>query len=175
MGLNYLSLDATTRQYMLAEFKYDLDCDNCYLSKRFNDFGKTCFVEIMPSHIKEGSDDTLAEALKIKDCFLTHEERRTKSGTILAKIPDTASQTFAEGEFNRFYIRSICLRAMEENKAIIVYRARISTNPRSDSEFLIGQTPSPESLLNDLRNNKGIDTSLGLPNGPNSGLSIKLE
>jgi len=63
---------------------------------------------------------------------------------------------------------------MEQGANIEVYRARASTNPRPDSELLIGQNLDPEKLLMDLRENKGIDTSFGLPNGPNSGLSIKL-
>ncbi|MFD2147925.1 hypothetical protein [Mucilaginibacter antarcticus] len=175
MGLNYQNLDDRTRQLMLQEFNYDIECDNCYLSKRFSDHGKNCFVEIMPEHILVGNDDSLAENLKSADCFLTHEERKTKSGTTLAKVPDTASQTFAEGEFNRFYIRALAFRALEEGKQLEVYRARASSNPRLESENLIGKHFNAEQLLTDLRENKGIDTAFGLPSGPNSGLSVKLE
>lgn len=174
MGLDYHNLDDYTRQLMLKEFNHDMECDNCYLSKRFNENGKACFVKIMPEHLLNGNDDTLAEALKSNDCFLTHEERKTKSGTILAKIPDTASQTFAEGEFNRFYIRGLSLRALEEGKQLEVYRARNSSNPRPDSENLIGRKFDARNLLGDLRDNKGIDTAFGLPSGPNSGLSVKI-
>jgi len=174
MGLNYLSLDKTTRQLMKDEFDYDLAANSCFLSRRFNQFGNTYYVEAISHHILEGNDDTLAEDLKSKDCFKTHEERNTVNGTSIAKIPINASQLFSEGEFNRFYIRALCLRALEEAKNIEVYRARASTNPRPESELLIGQRFDPRILLNDLRDNKGIDTSLGLPNGPNSGLSLKL-
>lgn len=169
MGLNYLSLDETTRQAMLQEFNHDIDRDNCYTSKRFHEIGKSCFLEIMPKHLLEGTDDTLAEELRNNDCFVTHEAR----GTGMVKVPVTAAQTFAEGEFNRFYIRGVCLIAIEENKELEVYRARPSLNPRIESERLIGTSVDPGRLLIDLRENKGIDTALGLPNGPNSGLSVK--
>jgi hypothetical protein len=175
MALNYLSLDETTRKHMQAEFEFDVNSKNCFLSRRFNDFGNSYYIEVMPIHILEGSDDSLAVDLQDKNCFKSHEERNTVNGVISAKVPANASQLFSEGEFNRFYIRALCIRAIEEGFNIEVYRARSSTNPRPDSELLIGQSLDPEKLLIDLRENKGIDTSFGLPNGPNSGLSIKLD
>lgn len=35
-------------------------------------------------------------------------------------------------------------------------------------------TVDPVTLLTDLRLNKGIDTALGLPNGPNAGVTLRL-
>jgi hypothetical protein len=55
-----------------------------------------------------------------------------------------------------------------------VYRARYSENPRYESEQKIGSFVDAEKLLADLRNNIGIDTHLGVPGGPNSGLSVEL-
>lgn len=172
MALHYQSLDSHIRELMLKEFNYDLDCDNCYYSKRFNDTGVKCFVDIMRKHIIEGTDEGLAQELKDKDCFKSHEQRITVKGTTLVKVPVTASQTFSEGEFNRFYIRALCVKAIEENKRLKVYRARHSENPRIDSEALLDSVVDPNKLLKDLRENIGIDTALGLPNGPNSGLSV---
>ena len=48
------------------------------------------------------------------------------------------------------------------------------TNPRPESEAKIGKTIAPQSLLDDLRKNIGVEPALGLPPGPNSGLSVKL-
>jgi hypothetical protein len=39
---------------------------------------------------------------------------------------------------------------------------------------LIGKIIECDKLLNDLRENIGMDTILGLPPGPNSGLSVEL-
>ena len=175
MGLEYRSLDQQTRQIMLEEFNLDISSGNMYLSKRFNDFGEEYYVKAMPKHIMEGSDDTLAEDLKNNDCFKSHEERKNpKGGVTLAKIPETACQTFAEGEFNRFYIRALSIRAATEGRPLQIYRGRQSTNPRPESEALIGSNVNPGAILNDLRENKGIDTVLGLPSGPNSGLTVNL-
>lgn len=86
-----------------------------------------------------------------------------------------AHEMLAEGEFNRFYIRAICLRAIEDGiSEVVVYRAKRVQHARSESERKIGQLVSAEPLLRDLREHPGADTALGLPPGPNSGLSIQL-
>ena len=62
----------------------------------------------------------------------------------------------------------------KDGNKIQIYRARESSNPRQESIKLIGIEVNPEKLLADLRTNIGVDTVLGLPAGPNSGLSGKL-
>jgi hypothetical protein len=86
-----------------------------------------------------------------------------------------AHEMLAEGEFNRFYIRALCLRAIEDGiPDVVVYRAKPVENPRSESQQKIDEHVSPEALLRDLRIHPGVDTALGLPPGPNSGLSVRL-
>jgi len=47
-------------------------------------------------------------------------------------------------------------------------------NPRPQSEALIGSTVDSQKLLLDLRQSIGVEPALGVPPGPNSGLSIKI-
>ena len=85
-------------------------------------------------------------------------------------MPSNAPETLAEGEFNRFYIRGLCRRAVEENVAqLVIYRAKTVTHARPESERRIGATVSPGALLADLRQNVGVDTVLGVPAGPEFG------
>lgn len=170
MGLEYLSLDDTTRNYMVEEFEKDIAENNCYTSKRFHEVGKDCYISIMPDHLLNGNDDSLAEALIDNDCFHLHET--DKNGRSKA-IPKNSAQLFAEGEFNRFYMRALALRTIEEGSTLEVYRARFSASPNPDSEAMVGKLVDPEILLRDLRDCKGIETTLGLPR-PNSGLSLKI-
>jgi hypothetical protein len=86
----------------------------------------------------------------------------------------TAASTLAEGEFNRFYLRGIARRGLEEGRDIEIYRGRASSNPRPESQALVGQHLSANALLDDLRAHIGVDSTLGLPPGPNSGLTGKL-
>lgn len=47
-------------------------------------------------------------------------------------------------------------------------------NPRVESQAKIGAIVNAEELLADIRVNVGVDTALGLPAGPNSGLSVQI-
>ena len=78
-------------------------------------------------------------------------------------------------EFNRFYIRALCRRAIDDNiPALAVYRARPSKNPRPTSEKKVGNLVDPRELLDDLRARPGTRPAMGLPAGPNSGVSVRL-
>lgn len=107
---------------------------------------------------------------------LKEYETATRKGTAYTKaVSSNAHETLAEGEFNRFYIRAVCLRALQEGFANVrVHRAKNVSDPRSESQTKIGELIRAETLLNDLRSNIGVDSSLGLPSGPNSGLSVEL-
>ncbi|MCD1117891.1 hypothetical protein [Chryseobacterium turcicum] len=175
MKFNFENLDQTIRQLMINEMDFDIQNNKLYLSKRFNDNGQEKYEDLLKQSLESGDEQTLAVSLKNNNCFKSQEERKTKTGTSLVKVPENANITFAEGEFNRFYIRALCLKAIDENLVLEVYRARHSDKTRSESENLIGEIVDPQNLLNDLRENIGIDTALGLPPGPNSGLSIKVK
>lgn len=66
------------------------------------------------------------------------------------------------------------VRVLNESKGLRIYRAKNVNNPRSASNNKIGQSINPDQLLIDLKENIGVDLSLGLPPGPNSGLTVKL-
>ncbi len=174
MKFNFVNFDDQTRKLMLDEVDYDINNHQLYFSKRFNDNGIRYYPDLLKKSITNGDEQSLAIALKANDCFKEQEERRTKSGVTMAKVPETANQTLAESEFNRFYIRALCIRAINSGQLLKIYRARHSDNPRSESELMIGKTIDAEKLLTDLRTNIGVDTALGLPPGPNSGLTVKI-
>jgi hypothetical protein len=56
-----------------------------------------------------------------------------------------------------------------------VYRAKPVQDPRPRSRQIIGTRIDAQRLLGDLRAHPGgIDSALGVPAGPNSGLSVRL-
>lgn len=107
-----------------------------------------------------------------------YEARRKLPSGDLSKPPrmrSNAHEMLAEGEFNRFYMRSVCRAALSNGQDTVeVYRAKEVRDPRPGSAAKVGTRVSATELLRDLRKNVGIDTFLGLPSGPNSGLSVKL-
>lgn len=107
---------------------------------------------------------------------MTQELSHTKTGQVITKrVPIDAAETLAEGEFNRFYLRGLCRRAIRDRiESVEIYRAKEVANPRSESSMMLGQRLDAQRLLADLRANLGVDTALHLPPGPNSGLSARL-
>lgn len=174
MKFNFENLDEQTRELMASEIKSDIERDRLYFSKRFNGNGHRIYVELLLDAVNGGDEETLATSLKSNNCFADKEARNGKNGITYAKVPETANQTLADSEFNRFYIRGLALRAISSGQSLTIYRARQSDNPRQESEAMIGKQIDAHKLLTDLQDNIGTDTALGLPPGPNSGLSVKL-
>lgn len=176
MSLELADLDDTTRKHMLAEMERDIQADDLYVGKYLSKAGEIEYPKLLQKAIESGNDDSLAAELTSPGLFKSHYQRRKPSGGFTnAKVPYTANQTLAEGEFNRFYLRGLCLRLLDTGKGKVeIYRARESSNPRTESEAMIGRQLEPGALLEDLRANVGFDTALGLPPGPNSGLSGRI-
>ena len=176
MGLHLDNLDKMTRQYMTEELERDVKNGRLYLSPRLSEKGKKDYESLLRQAIRNGNDETLAQALRSDGRLMSIERKRKRSGGATnARVPAIAAETLAEGEFNRFYIRGLCLRAIEEGiPELVIYRAKEVANPRPESQRMIGNTISAKALLDDLRAHIGVDTALGLPAGPNSGLSVRL-
>ncbi len=176
MGIYYKNLDDKTREFMLKELEMDIKQENIYISPRLNDVGQSNWISLLKKAISHYNDDWLASKLKVMGCMNTHEIRKTSTGKIIkAKVPVNAPETLAEGEFNRYYARGLCARALKEGiNEVVVYRGREVGNPRVESQQKIGQKVSVRDLLEDLRRSPGVEPALGIPPGPNSGLTICL-
>ena len=167
--MNFQNLDPITRKIMLDEMTGDLHAGNLYFSNRLNDHGRVLYPVLLKEAIISGDASMLAARIRVEGCLKAMERR----GKGIAQIPYNAHETLAEGEFNRYYIRALCRRAIEENRVLVVYRAKEVMSPRIESEMRIGRTIEAAILLNDLRNHIGVETALGIPAGPCSGLSVK--
>lgn len=176
MALNYKNLDENTRRFMVSEVERDVSAGTLYVSPRLNEEGARQWPALLKEAAQSRDDAWLASTLRDRHLLRTHEERRKpKGGTTIAQVPATANETLSEGEFNRFYVRGVCSRAINEGIShVTVYRARHSDNPRPESQAIIGKSFDPGALLNDIRSSTGVEPALGVPPGPNSGLSVAL-
>ncbi|MHB8240944.1 MAG: hypothetical protein ACYDHN_03040 [Solirubrobacteraceae bacterium] len=176
MALALSNLDDETRRHMVAEMEHDLAANTLYTGKYLSSFGAERYPDLLRDALNEGTDDSLAAALAEPGLFeITYQKRKPSGGFAPAKVPHTAPVTLAEGEFNRFYLRGLCQRVLADGgHEVEIYRARESLSPRLESEAMIGKHLDAASLLADLREHVGVDTALGLPPGPNSGLSGRL-
>lgn len=176
-ALNLVDLDhPDTRRFMLEEIEFDINRGALYISKRLSASGVQAYPELLRTAARNGTDSSFASALRAGGCMnSTEEKRKPKGGITIAKVPVTAADTLAEGEFNRFYVRALCRRAIAEGLAsVVAYRAKDVEHPRPESEALVGVALPAQQLLQDLRQSDGTDTAFGLPPGPNSGLSVRL-
>jgi hypothetical protein len=175
MTLNLLNLDARTRQLMTSEIEHDVQNGTIYLSPRLNDPNGADYLQLLLEAAGAYEDGWLSQRLNAKGCLKALEPRTTRGRTTMVKVPYTAAETLAEGEFNRFYLRAIAIRAQQDGvQDLIIYRAKDVATPRWESEAKLGTSVGAAGLLADLRAHPGVDTALGLPPGPNSGLSAKL-
>jgi len=176
MGLHYENLDEVTRGYITHELDWDEANANLYISPRLNTTGIEVYPVILREAIAEYNDDWLACQIRNRSLLnRTIERKKPTGGITYAKMPVNAPKTLAEGEFNRFYIRGLCERALNSGiTEVVVYRGKEVSKPRPESIALIGQSIPVEPLLKDLRNSPGVDTALGMPPGPNSGLTVRL-
>jgi len=173
--MDLINLDDTTRHHMIEEINRDIAGNALYMSRRLSGAGRRVYAALLLDAAEHGDADSLAAELRVGG-RLNDTETATRNGrTFTRQVPVNAPETMAEGEFNRFYARGLCLRAAEEGiEEVVVYRAKDVANPRSQSEALIGTAVSAARLLEDLRVSVGIEPGLGIPPGPNSGLSVRL-
>jgi len=179
MGLTYQDLDAKTRDLMLEEIVRDVAAHTLYLSDNLTQQGRVDYPGLLKEAVANGSDDTLAVAIRVR--LNSHEKpRKLKSGefSTAPEMRSNAHTMLAEGEFNRFYIRAVCRRAIDGEggspAVVTIYRAKAVDRERPESEAKIGQSVAADALLRDLRGSPGVATAQAVPGGPNSGLSVRL-
>lgn len=176
MSLYFHHLDPRTRTLMHDEVNVDFIGGRMYLSPRLSDAGRVGYVPVLLTAIAQGDPTSFANELAQRRMLNATEISHSRTGMPYVKaVPHDAHATLAEGEFNRYYIRALCVRAAEDGlEHLEIYRAKVVHYPRGSSEARIGRLIRASALLTDLRNNVGVDTAFGLPNGPNSGLSARL-
>ncbi|HXG20696.1 MAG TPA: hypothetical protein VNN62_16680 [Methylomirabilota bacterium] len=175
MNIHYEDLDAAVRASMIQELDLDVSNQRLYISSRLTDAGAQQWPTILREAFEKHDDTWIAAALRTRGLLRTHEQRRKpKGGFTTAQVPHTAADTLAEGEFNRFYARGLCANVLASGGTEVeVYRGKQVQNPRPESQAMIGRRLSAQQLLDDLRNSQGVDPALGLPPGPNSGLTVR--
>lgn len=174
MPLLYASLDPTTRRYMVAEFDRDLAAGTVIVSERLQPGAIEQYLRFLHEAIKYYDDQWLEE--RTREMLVDFELRRTPSGgTTTAKLPAAAARVLAEGDFNRYYMRGVCARALSEAQTEVeVYRARLSVEPRPESARLEGERISAARLLEELRAGRPDTLAEATLGKPNSGLSVRL-
>lgn len=128
---------------MLEEIQHDISNKNLYFSKRFSQRGIDDYPNLLIKHVQNGNEISLGNELNQNGRFNTTET--TIRGT--KKVPINAHETLAEGEFNRFYVRALCLIAIESGEKLEAYRAKEVAHSRSESQYKIGELVAPPAIV----------------------------
>jgi hypothetical protein len=168
MALNLEDLDAVTRKYIVAEIQADVANGQVYYSKYLTHKGRLEWDRLLLEAARAHDSEWLAEQLREEGLavpvIVAHDKRGFNRR---APLP---TETLADSEFNRYYIRGLAARAVAEGiPHVISYRAKPVQRPVSS----VGAEINPSDLLADLRAHKRR-TKFGVPGSPNSGISVRL-
>jgi len=177
MSLYLINLDDRTRELMLEELDYDEERNWLHISPYLSNQGAHDFPALLRRAIAEGDADSLGAALsEQRRIARTGHRRKASGGYTIVTIPENAAEMIANDAFNHYYIRAVARRALEEgHEEVIVYRARPVQTPRPESEEMLETSVDAAALLEDLRQHTGDEPpAMGIPSGPNSGISVHL-
>src|SRR3954467_11789420 len=122
MPLQYENLDPATRRYALAELEHDQATGAFHISERLRPEGAGEYERLLHEALRYYDDRWLEE--HASDLLVEYEARKSKSGAqTKARVPHMAARMLAEGDFNRYYMRGVSVRAMQEGRQVVeVYR-----------------------------------------------------
>lgn len=161
---NLIELDKKTRDLALAELKRDVVASTVYASPRLNSHGQSSFLQDLREALEDGTPETLAATLGSGDKFNLTEMSHRNGVPYEKRVPKNAPSLLADGAFVHYYVRAVCLRAIDEgDETVTIYRARESGYHRPESDAQIGQVVSPKDLLANLRRNAANPALVELP------------
>lgn len=138
---NFPKLDAKTRALMVEKISTAQGSSKLYYSSRFTSTGQQAWPTWLLTAAKEHDEHWLEYQIEAAGAMKHLETRaKPKGGYTQAHVPDTAAETLADGQFNRFYIAAICRRAIADGKSSVrVYRAKQRGEPRPESRAIGGK------------------------------------
>jgi hypothetical protein len=177
VALKYEDLTPEVRALMVEEIDMDVKSEKIYRSRYLTQSGQGNWPDLLRTAAQTGTDDTLAAAVKGMFNKQVSKKKKGGFGTIMADVPYNANEVLAESEFNKYYCRGLSQFAVKESiPRLEVYRAKQVAQPRASSEEKIGLLVDPATILIDLRasQTEGVETALGIPPGPGSGITIRI-
>lgn len=112
------------RKFMLEEINFDIERKKLYISKRMRKTHENIYTNLLIKEADNGTPESLSKTILDNNCLL--EKEKTVRG--FRKVPYNAHETLGEGEFNRFYMRGLSKKAIDENLELKIYRAKKVSN-----------------------------------------------
>ncbi|WP_269303268.1 hypothetical protein [Aeromicrobium sp. HA] len=142
---NLVDLDSATRHVMLEELESDVSAARVYTSRRALAGTDDIYFDAQRAAFDSGDTESLTHELATSGLFAAQQS----DGKIVNVV--AAAEALADGQFVAYYTRAVCRRAIDEGRAIEVYRGQETAEHRAASDALIGTRPDPAMLLRELR------------------------
>jgi hypothetical protein len=110
-GLWYENLDGVTRALMVSE----VDAGEVYRSPRLNGAGISRWPILLKEAVRWHDYRWLSQQLAAQRLVVDRETYTSRTGKLTWRAIDiqASAAILARGEFNRYYVRALCVRAME--------------------------------------------------------------
>lgn len=167
-------LDQESRDFAIAELEVDVAAGTVYESPRLSEYGRSCFPGDLRAALAEGTPETLEHLLQSGGKFNLTEMSQRNGVPYEKRVPNNAASLLAGGAYVHYYLRAVCLRAIQRGDAkVTVYRARESGFHRPESDNQIGRVLDAAILLDNLRRYSAEPLRIELPD-VGSGLAVHL-
>lgn len=174
MFFDFHDLDENTQRTMLKEVASDMEQKALYVSSKLNTRVRAKYPQLLMESIKNANPFEFANQVEAGYLYTPRQLRQKEESGM--KEVGLEGVALAYNEFNRFYIRAICRRALTENKQVRIYCAKTTDTEarKSTIQRAVGKYVNPFAVLVDLRAHIGKNCVLGVIGGINLGLSVEL-
>lgn len=149
--MTYEDLDEATRLYMVQEIEADVDQDALRSPSGYFTSENATYSGFLIKAAKSGTDESLANDIHLRIAGRT-KPASFRNGKATPGISLLGARKIAEWDFNRFYMRGVCCRAIADNiGSVFVYHAHKNVELSAAAQKLIGQSLDPQKALDDLR------------------------
>lgn len=129
---HFPNLDDKTCSIMISELERDIKNGLFYEPSSMKPEYIASYKLLLRKYFEIGHVEGLEKALtssffKVKD----------KNGR---KVSSNIAKMIAFSDFNRYYVRAILVKAIEENKSVCIYRAKQAINERTESKKMVTQS-----------------------------------
>jgi len=164
MTLIKKDLDKVRRSFMKKELLSDIEKRNFLKNEVLNHSGNMELPDLLMEAVTDGDEHSLADAMKRRQCMRVFDVVSSEKGVTLERVPDLRYHEFSKSTFDKIYLRSVCLEAIESGcDQIIVH----------DDSF--ERVYSSTKLLKALRNNTEVETIIGLKKVESRAFEIKMK
>lgn len=115
-------LDKTIRKYMLEELEHDIENASLNVGEGLNHSGQAELPELLREAVCEGTEETLAEALRHKQCMPVVQTVIENGKVSLRRVTEEDYAYFSKRIFNTFYVRGKCRQAQGKGYSNVVFK-----------------------------------------------------